>query len=291
MRVLRAALELLKSAFYLLVELERYLIGHMKQGLITVASVIFVIFAILTIPDMHQYYIGVYSGSKTVLVWDMHPNSQLQMGGTGFHVKAPSGRTYLITNRHVCEDSVDGQHMSVTYNESEFRVKILKTVQEDICVLEPIPGVRGFRTASTWQGWGKIYTVGFPGLHDYVYHEGYRMALKAATHSIRILHDGETTDHWSKRFDSSIKEKHCNWPNQTREWFRDDSVTPPERVEMCQTTLPIIRTTMRAVGGASGSPVMNKFGQIIGIVAIRYNKLLLSGAIPVEYINKALENM
>lgn len=60
-------------------------------------------------------------------------------GGTGFHLKAPSGKYYIITNRHVCDAAGRQKYLKVSYNDKQIWSRILKKSRSvDLCAMEPM---------------------------------------------------------------------------------------------------------------------------------------------------------
>lgn len=61
-----------------------------------------------------------------------------KMTGTGFHVKAPSGAVYILTNRHVCAGAVDGELLISTGVDIQYRKVVAIAPVGDLCLVEPI---------------------------------------------------------------------------------------------------------------------------------------------------------
>lgn len=66
-------------------------------------------------------------------------------GGTGFEVVAPSGKTYTLTNAHVCNGEATNAELSYQRTIPLHVIEIAKTT--DLCLLEGITGHAGLRVS------------------------------------------------------------------------------------------------------------------------------------------------
>lgn len=81
-------------------------------------------------PPLHESYMRDYIDSKTVRLVGA------QGSGTGFLVKAPSGKDYILTNRHVCE--IGQLYLDSPKNEKKRQVKLTQlelSDKTDLCIL------------------------------------------------------------------------------------------------------------------------------------------------------------
>lgn len=59
--------------------------------------------------------------------------------GTGFHVKAKSGKTYILTNFHVCFLADKNGYMNALTDKTFQRVKVIRRSNfTDLCLLTPV---------------------------------------------------------------------------------------------------------------------------------------------------------
>ncbi len=83
--------------------------------------------------------------------------------GTAFYIQGASGKTYLITNKHVC------QNMSMLLVEEGGGFKVSPVIKiydkADLCLLTSTSAVKGFKLASDYQIGEKIETIGYPYAH------------------------------------------------------------------------------------------------------------------------------
>lgn len=174
--------------------------------------------------------------AKIVLI--TRPNGS---GGTGFHVKSPSGKFYILTNAHIC---IGHSVMNIAYNRSKWRSRVLQISRKyDLCLMDPVfdEGISRFSEPTSFlphfaAGYGAMspVTVGIGTLVNEIY---VYMRLHIALPTQRFLLDGYT---------------------------------------------------FAIVGGHSGSPVFNIFGELTGVV----NGLngMHSFAVPIDHVEEFLSN-
>lgn len=164
-------------------------------------------------------------------------------GGTGFLVKTPKGNTIGITNRHVC-DVADNNHLYAS-RDDEFKDKqisvIEKSIDHDICLIEPVPGV-ALEVGTSVSRFSTIYVLGHPRLYPQTPALG--------------------------NFMSNSIEKFAVRPNK-------DNTCPEGTVESpiafglaqgCFAVEILSITNVPIYGGNSGSPVVDSSGKVIGII-------------------------
>lgn len=111
----------------------------------------------LEAPYMHKSYLRGIAQSSVVRVVGKNGI------GTGFHVKASNGKTYLLTNKHVCQ--MTGPLKAEKYGARlGIERKIIKiSDKHDLCVLEALPEVKGLSVSGSAAEDGEaVYTLGHP---------------------------------------------------------------------------------------------------------------------------------
>lgn len=201
-----------------------------------------ILFTAVSAPQLHNSYLRYEVGTSTVQV--LSPTGG---GGTGFAVKAASGKNYIATNRHVCEAAVNGW-MIIKQDEGirAFKRVVYKDNRHDICLIEGDDRLDSLELASNPQKGDIHYIVGHPGLRqltvsagEYIGFYNVKIAQKVDTRAQCI---GEVIE-----------------------------LDPVQQfmygVEfICLRNLKSYSTTAVAYPGNSGSPVVNKYGNIIGIL-------------------------
>lgn len=103
-------------------------------------------------------------GSKTVML------TGSRGGGTGFFVSAPSGKTYIMTNAHVCTlKNLKGEININLPNGDVVKRKVLQEYNiHDLCLVENIEGFDGIDVADNLTVGESAYIVGHPKLFPLV---------------------------------------------------------------------------------------------------------------------------
>jgi len=156
--------------------------------------------------------------------------TQKDMVGTGFYIKAPSGITYILTNKHICTEAINDK-IGVVIKERIVQRRVIEIhPYEDLCLLEALPGHKGLKLGSTPDIGDKVYTSGFPLGEELAEEEGYIKGLCLFGYT------------------------------------------------------PCYNTSVPTYPGSSGSPLLNKWGSIVGIIFITNNISHWGGAVRLEEI-------
>jgi len=186
---------------------------------------------------------AIYSAKDSVVM--LTPVSDPQMGGTGFVLETAKG-LFTITNAHVCEISVDGTLLAHVDQKPRQILKILRIdTKVDLCMLEPVYGVKGLTMgAADVSDYDTVFTWGHPGLRPVTVEQGKAMPPQL----IQI-------------FTGFVNNGVC-------EAGLPYSVTVPHwgTVEVCILTQMARASTVRTYGGSSGSPVFNRYGDVVGVI-------------------------
>lgn len=202
-------------------------------------------------------------------------------GGTGFHVKAKSGKTYILTNHHVCmvagpqAKKGDGVLVIGASGQPTFKKIVAIYPLHDLCLIEPIAGIEGLDVASKLSYGQLIYSVGHPLLNPLTMTKG-----EASSIGLQQFMWGEP----------GIKQEDCNGSSfmfipldvAIREFGQINS--------MCVRQLSTILTTVQILPGNSGSPIVNSNGEVSGVVFLGTNGLGWAGIIPVEEVKSFLSD-
>lgn len=196
--------------------------------------------------------------------------------GTGFVAVGASGKKYIVTNAHVCD-----QPLPVMEGRSGTGHKIkLKIVREywshDLCLLSPFGS--GFLPdplplANTVYAEEQVYIVGHP-LID---------AMTVTT--------GKAVAYHHIAFPIGTELEKCNKPK----YFVDDYPSRDDKgnaiiVPVCFFQGVTLATTVPTDGGASGSPLLNKHGEVVGVVMATAGNISWGEAVPLRHLKKFLEN-
>lgn len=193
-------------------------------------------------PDIHSAYIRSYVGSKTVMI------KKGQSGGSGFFVKAPSGKTYILTNRHVCDLSKDGTLEVVLPNNNRQVTKNIIEVyaDHDLCLVESEGSYRGLDLASYLFTGQTIAIMGHPKLHPLTLSKGEYIGDKV----IQVL------------LGYNIPPEECQGTVRQAGFIKQLF----GNFTMCIGEFYAGQITAYSRGGSSGSPIINFFGNVVGVL-------------------------
>lgn len=171
-----------------------------------------------------EYYMYEIVGGSVV-----HLSNQFGQG-TGFQVKAPSGKLYTMTNAHVC-----GTGKALIATTQDGKSHIVKVIQiypdHDLCLMTPIKGLRALHVASKISKKERVWLLGHPGGSPLILESGHFAGDVSYSVSIDCPKNPETLS-LSKCFEE-IYMQHIN------------NISYP---------------------GNSGSPVVNKYGNVVGVL-------------------------
>lgn len=187
-------------------------------------------------------------------------------GGTSFVVKAPSGKSFIITNNHICTMSKDGNLELHSDNGVVSVHKIINSkLSVDLCILEAGPYSNTGFSVSLYSNVGsKLYIVGYPGLQGPTLTSGYMFGYE-------IIQLGEPVTAGEK----------CEGRVQSV-----DTIFGP--AEYCLIEYFSGVTDARTAGGSSGSPVFNEDNEVIGVVFAGNN--FKTAIIPLETLKTFLKD-
>ncbi len=240
------------------------MLNKIKKFALSLSLVASITFVALLTPQAHNQYLRYEVGSSTVQVL-----SPAGGGGTGFAVKAASGAEYIATNKHVCEAAVGGW-MLVKQDEgdSSFKRVVYKDNKHDICLIE---GDKRFDTlelgAYPYKG-ESHYIVGHPGLRQLTVSKGEYIGFDIV-----------------KLLDRVKLRSQCKGQIMELNIF-EQMFYGMEFV--CVRSYKSYGSTAIAHGGNSGSPVVNKWGNVIGILFAGSNQAGDSYVVPLYELERVL---
>jgi len=232
-------------------------------GLASLLAVI--VFIALNASTWHGKYLFNKIGLVTVKV--LHSEIE-QAGGTGFHVKANSGNSYIVTNAHVCQAALSSSEREVLVTVPNSNRVIKRKVIEiyknhDLCIIEPLAGKKGISVASSLNIGDKIRVIGHPRLRPL--RESLGTFLEKTEVNL-LVGIGLTEEMCSNR--SGIIYK-----------FFD--------IDLCVRKLKANETDVLIYPGNSGSATVNFWGNLVGIM-FASNDMRNGYMVPLEDIKEFL---
>lgn len=262
----------LRKASTKIINLVKSIIKHEATSkLIAVKLSIALLFAVLAAPNIHNKYLLKNVGKSIV---KLHVPSRHGSGGTGYHIKAPDGKVYLMTNRHVCELAENGI-LEAEYKGGFYPLKVIKiAAKTDLCLMEGIKGAKGLRLASSNQEFADdVYSVGHPLLDDLTLSKGQVGNVR----DIELLNEDANTKEECEAAGDKMKEVTVNTPFGAM------------RLALCITSIKGQRTTAIIFPGSSGSPILRWDGAVVGTAFAADNRTNYGEMIPVEVMIKFLK--
>lgn len=202
------------------------------------------VFTALQAPVAHREWLRSRVKNTTVKI----TNEKGTSGGSGSHVKAPSGKVYILTNAHVCGLSENGTIWVTDDFGSSIPRKIVDVSKyTDLCLIEPLLNLHGYlKIGSDLQEGQSIYAVGHPQLMPTTMTNGEFIGQEEV----------DVVDHPIVSEDDK-----CDLPKNR---IMDlDSMFGP--LKICTIHVNSNLTTTLILPGSSGSPALNSYGNLVGV--------------------------
>ncbi len=213
----------------------------MSNSILTIA-LIFI--SILFGNQLHNDYLN-FKRTSIVKLTNLEGTS----GGTGFYVKAPSGKIVTMTNGHVCRLATDGVIISDD-GRNKASVKVIAQYEDnDLCVVEAPSNIKsGLSVAHSVREGEDVYVLGHPLLmpKSLVPGEISGSVMAEVLQGVNIPCEGKT-------YKKIIPD-----PNDLGamifgiQWF-------------CVRTTPSMVVTANILPGNSGSPILDILGHVVGV--------------------------
>jgi S1-C subfamily serine protease len=227
-----------------------------------------VLFISVNANRLHESYLLDYIGNQVVMVTNGNG------GGTGFHVEAPSGDVYILSNRHVCAVKDDNNFVTIiTQDGRSHKKKVIKEYKKhDLCLIEPVRGYSGLELTEQNDLHSKLYIVGHPGLRPLTLSSGHYI--------------GDDTISISS---PNVEKKNCNGkfekiPENSLEYFFFGLQS------ICVNYFDSYMTDAPVYGGNSGSPMVDARGNVWGVVFAKSMNAVHNGYIvPIDFVKDFLK--
>lgn len=222
------------------------------------------------VPVLHAAFLRNYVGSRVVMLTNKEGNS----GGTGFHIKAPSGQTYIVTNDHVCEVADKDVIYAAFDNSAPIPRRVIqKSDFTDLCLVEPVPGVEGLSVGSEPYIGQIVAELGHPELSPLITSRG-EIVGKSEVEVLTGVIGMDT------------KREDCQRPkNRIRQvdlgFFS---------VEACFIHVEAYNSSIPTYPGNSGSPIVDELGRVVGVIFAGSNRSGYGLAIPLDALNDFIKH-
>jgi len=219
------------------------MLKHIKIAIATIVTASATLFLAINAPQLHNSYLRYEVGQSVVQV--LRPDEK--GGGTGFAVKAASGKEFIATNKHVCDAAINGW-MKVSQQDgiTAFKRVVYKDNIHDLCLIEGDSRLDSLDIGSIPKKGEIIHIVGHPGLRQLT------------------VSSGEFIGRDTVHLIDNVK---------SRAQCKGEVIEAPPIMQIllgiefiCVRSYPSFATTAVAYPGNSGSPVVNKYGNVIGVL-------------------------
>lgn len=214
----------------------------------SLALVALILITVATGATLFEQFLYDYKGNSVVKI----TRSTLgRSGGTGFQIKTNSGKRYTLTNAHICQM---GQSLIAHKQNGDVqRIRVVEISKEhDLCIMEPVRGLRALKIAATISLHERVWLVGHPALRPLTLESGHFVG----NIDINLLTSCSSAEN-KKQLESFKLD-----PTNRNSMFIFISLLRG----YCTKQLSSQHINNIAYGGNSGSPVLNKWGNVIGVL-------------------------
>lgn len=213
-------------------------------------AILFILYLAMNATDVHQSWIRTYVGQHVYQVMVG------EGGGTAFLVQAPSGRSYFVTNDHICASSANNL---VLLKQDNTPFPMWQHISErslltDLCLIEsPFKNEGLILAKGTYPG-NRVQAVGHPGLM-----------------SLTLSNIGEIIEVDSATLSSKAEYKTAPMHNVSNCDLNNPKFKLEKNAEgelICEIYVPrAFYTNVLIQPGNSGSPLVNSFGDVVGVIS------------------------
>jgi S1-C subfamily serine protease len=216
--------------------------------------------------NIKDAYYRDYVGDAVVRIMNLEKSG----GGTGFHVEAKSGKTYILTNAHICEVAKDGKLLVEKNGEEMIRNVIKVYDQHDLCLVQAMPEPEGvLEVADSIDIGDDIAVLGHPGLRDLTLAKGEFIGQDIIQMlNIKIEKEEDCSGKW---YENEMLIFFIGQPYACLESFVTSAISAP------------------IYGGNSGSPAVNKYGNVVGVVFAGSEQVHDSHMVPLNNVKDFLK--
>jgi hypothetical protein len=200
-------------------------------------------------------------------VYSVH---NLTSRGTAWAAKTKKGTKVLVTNVHVCDSVIP--IMFTQKGGKNYTLQVLaKDSKHDICLLSAPPNAVPLKLADEVVPEETVYAVGFPIVDFMTSTKGNAKGIVPIKMPYNIS------------IDQCVGEKF--------EKFKGPMLHPNGKVyeeEVCLFVGKVLTTTANTDAGGSGSPILNKDEEVVGMVMVCVGNIAWAQGVPLEALKEFL---
>ena len=232
---------------------------HLTKASLKFISAVLLLTVVLFSGSIRDNYYRESVGDGVVRIFNMEKTG----AGTGFHVKLKSGELAILTNKHVCDmGSPKNETVIIEKDGEEIPRQVLERYKHhDLCLVEALSQDESYiDIADSSQEGEDLVIIGHPGARDLTLAHGELIGKKVID------------------LQGPVKsESDCQ--GKTFEFFFQ---------LICVESFHSHAISAIAYGGNSGSPVVNKYGNVIGVLFAGSNQPTDSYMVPLKYVKDFL---
>jgi len=183
--------------------------------------------------------------------------------GTGWIAETKSGKKVMVTNVHVCDGPTGVMWTDKNGLHTVMKV-IAKDSKHDICILTAPAGSVPLKLADKVHAEETVYLVGFPLIEFMSSNKG---LVKGYSH-LELQYDLPVSKCKGEKF----------------------KIYKVKNREICVFSGTVLVTTANTDAGGSGSPILNKYEEVVGMVMIVAGNIAWGQGVPLsalkEFLNK-----
>lgn len=246
----------------------------------------------MKLPEVQNKWLRAKVGSQVYMIQD----SEESGGGTGFAVKAPSGKTYILTNDHVCGVSSDKRSVLVTGPKGSMRRNIIAhDGNSDLCLIEAMPQDDGLTVADSGPTPGDTITVvGHPRLMPTHVSHGEMLGTEDVTvllGPISLINPRTGEEEQIDPSKGGILPSECAAAKNKILPIEIDMLFITLKVKLCLVTVKgAYNTAVTIHPGNSGSPAVNFWGNVTGVAFAGSGDTDWGMMVPLQDVKAFLKN-